>query len=207
MIKISNLTNCGVTDLMDQTNFTGGHTHLSKITFFCEQLCSPTCRTDHLTTTSLFDFDVMDQSADGDIGDREGIPGTDFGPRASHDHIANFEIHRCDNVALLAIHINQQRKSGCAVRVILNRGHFRRNIALITFEINNADKAAMTTTAMTNCHASIRITTATLTEWYKQGTFRLRFSNFFKAVTGHVARARSYRFIFFYGHYCTPSKI
>src|SRR5215212_309097 len=207
MIEISNLTNRGITGLANQTDFTGGHTHLSKITFFCEQLCGTACRTNHLTTAYLFDFDIMDQSPDRDIGNRERISRTDLSPRASHYRIANFEIRGCDNVTFLAIHISQQGKPGCPSRVILNRGHFRRNIALIAFEINNADKAAMTTTAMANCYAPVRIPATALTQRHEQSALRLGFGNFFEAVTGHIPGTRSYRLIFFYGHYCTPSKI
>src|SRR6266508_6097786 len=104
MIKVPNLTNRGITDLVDQANFTGRHTHLSKITFFCEQLRGATRRTDHLTTAALFDFDIVDQSPNRNIGDGERIPRTDFRACTSHYGIADFEIRWCDNVALLAIH-------------------------------------------------------------------------------------------------------
>src|SRR5512145_1942371 len=110
MVEIADLSNGRVTDLADQANFTGGHAHLRKIAFLGEQLRRATRRADHLATTSLTDLDVVDQRTNGDVGDWKRITGTDLGSRASHDGVADFEIDRCNDVALFAIGVVQKRQ-------------------------------------------------------------------------------------------------
>jgi hypothetical protein len=48
VVEIADLANGRVTNLMDETNFTRGHTDLGKIAFFGKQLCRASSRTDHL---------------------------------------------------------------------------------------------------------------------------------------------------------------
>src|SRR6185369_614021 len=59
VIKITNLTNGRITNLMDQANFTGRHADLGKIAFLGEQLGSATGRADELTAFAFLHFDVM----------------------------------------------------------------------------------------------------------------------------------------------------
>jgi hypothetical protein len=105
MIEISNLTDGCITNLANQADFTGGHTYLGKVTFLSEQLSSTASRTDELAAAPAGNLDVVDQSTDRDVCNRQRIPGADFGRGTGHDCIANLEIERGDNVALLAIRI------------------------------------------------------------------------------------------------------
>jgi hypothetical protein len=45
MVKITNLTNCCVTNLMNEADLAGGHANLGEVAFFGEQLCRAACRT------------------------------------------------------------------------------------------------------------------------------------------------------------------
>src|SRR5689334_4307337 len=59
VIKITDLTNGCITNLMDQANFAGRHADLGKIAFLGKQLGSATSRANELAAFAFFYFDVM----------------------------------------------------------------------------------------------------------------------------------------------------
>src|SRR6185503_19141357 len=149
----------------------------------------------------------MNERANRDVRNRQRIPRANLGSRACHHCVANLEIQRCDNVALLAVYIKKQSESGCTIGVIFDGCHFGRNALFIALEIYNANEPTMPSTAMTNGDTAVRITTSTLAKRNEQGTFRCGFCDFLKSVASHPTCTGRYGFIFFYSHYCTPSKI
>src|SRR4029453_3632664 len=134
-----------------------------------QQLGCPTGRADELATASCGHFDVVDQSTDRDIGNRQSITRADFSTRAGHDSVADPEVERRNDVALLAIRVVQKSEAGGAVRVIFDRCHFGGNLTLVALEIYDADKAFVSPTAMANGNTSTGIAAAPFAEFHKRG--------------------------------------
>src|SRR3990172_3241864 len=107
VIEIANLADGRKTGLAHQSYFTGGHADLGKITFLGKQLGRSTSGTHQLASAPIADFNIMDQSTHRDIRNRERVPRSDLGSRASHNRVVDLEIHRCDNITLLTVCVMQ----------------------------------------------------------------------------------------------------
>ena len=66
------------------------------------------------------------------------IPRQDVHGLARHDGVAHLQPRRLEDVALLAVRICQERDPRRAVRVMLDRRHRRRDVALVALEIDDA---------------------------------------------------------------------
>ena len=66
------------------------------------------------------------------------LPGrmSTFAP--GDDRVADLQADRLQDVALLAVGVGQQRDARRAVRVVLDRRHLRRNVALVALEVDDA---------------------------------------------------------------------
>src|SRR5512140_420248 len=85
MVKIADLSDGCIAYLVDQPNFAGRHAHLGKITFLCQHLRRTACGTDQLPAAALLQFDIVDERANRDVGDRQAVAWTDFRSGSSYD--------------------------------------------------------------------------------------------------------------------------
>ena len=67
--------------------------------------------------------------------------------RPGDDRVAHLQADRLEDVALLAVGVGQERDPRRAVRVVLNRRHLRRDVALVTLEVDHAVHPLVTAAA------------------------------------------------------------
>src|SRR5206468_295010 len=83
--------------------------------------------------------------AERNVLERQRIARQDVDVLSGDDRVADLQAVGLQDVALLAVGIRQQRDARRAVRVVLDRRHRRRNIALVALEVDDAIHALVAT--------------------------------------------------------------
>ena len=114
-----------------------------------KQLRRATGGADDLTALARLELDVVDQGANRDVGDGQAIASANLGARSGHQRVADLEVDRCQDVALLSVGIVKQRQTRGAVRVVLDGRHDGRNAVLLAAKVQNAHLAPVPAAAVT----------------------------------------------------------
>src|SRR5881396_3594982 len=93
----------------------------------------------HLGAATRLKLHVVDERADRDVPDRQRVAGQNVGLRPGHHGVAHLEPVGRDDVTLPAVAVMEQRESGGAVRIVLDRRHARRDPELFTAEVHCAE--------------------------------------------------------------------
>src|SRR5579859_4275663 len=205
MVEIADLANRRHADLGHEPHLAGGHAHLHVIALLAQQLGRGAGRARQLAALAGLQLDVVDQRAEWDVAHRQGVARADVDVLARDQGVANLDIQRRHNVALVAVDIEQQGNAGRAVRVILNRGHARRDVELVALEVDHAIMALGAAAAMPNADGAGIIAPAVAAQWAQQTALGRALGDFFERRAGHAAAARRSGFVNFDGHYLTPS--
>src|SRR6266508_2707649 len=80
---------------------------------------------------------VVDDRADRDVLEGQGVARLDVGALAGLHRVADPEAGGCDDVALVAVGVVEQRDAGGAVGVVLDRGHARGHAVLVPAEVDD----------------------------------------------------------------------
>src|SRR5688572_14518625 len=80
------------------------------VAFLREQLRLRAGAPAHLAAAPDVQLDVVDHRADGDVADRQRVAGQDVGLRSRHQRVPDLETVGRDDVALLAVAIEEQRQ-------------------------------------------------------------------------------------------------
>src|SRR6185437_4811115 len=129
----------GVADLADgraaldghPADFTGWHTERRVRAFLGQQLDAGTGGPRDLRAATRPHLDRVYHGASRDRPQRERVAGLDVGPRAVLHPVALLQALRGQDVALLAVHVVEQRDAGGAVRVVLDVRDLRRDAVLV----------------------------------------------------------------------------
>src|SRR5690606_199612 len=93
---------------------------------------------DHLAALADLELDVVDHGAERHLAERQRAPDVDRRVLARHHLVADRQVSRPEDVALLAGRVVQQRDARRAVRVVLDRGDLRRHAVLVAAEVDLA---------------------------------------------------------------------
>src|SRR4029078_1973646 len=99
-------------------DFAGAKPQLRVDAFTREQLRGSAGRTRDLRALALLHLDAMHRRADRNVAQRQAVTRLDCGFDARHQRCAHGDATRRDDVAALAVRVQQQRKVGAAVRVV-----------------------------------------------------------------------------------------
>ena len=80
----------------------------------------------------------MDGRAHGDVAEGKRVARPDLGPHTAHERVPDPDLVRGEDVALLAVHVVQQRDAGVAVRVVLDMGDLGSDPVLLPAEVHDA---------------------------------------------------------------------
>src|SRR5262249_26856107 len=130
------------------------------ISLFGQQLSQGAGAPAELPPLARLELDVVDQSAERNVSDRQRIARQDVGLRTRHDRVAGLEAERRDDVALLSVSVVQQRNARRSIRVVFDPGHGGRNPELLAAEIDLPQHPPSTATPMTNRNAARGVATA-----------------------------------------------
>src|SRR6267142_1646383 len=136
VIEVADLAHGGHAVERDQPHLARGQPQRRAGAFLGEQLGLGAGTAAHLRAAAGLQLDVVHERADRDVADRQRVARHDVGLRARHQHLADLEAVRCDDVALLAVAVVQQREVRGAIGIVLDRRHPRRDAGLVAPEVD-----------------------------------------------------------------------
>ena len=200
LLFIAHFADSGSAIYMDFTDFTGAQTNLGISAFFSQYYCRSTGRAGNLRTFARFHFNTVHSSTDGNITNRQSISNFNYSFRTGHQHCADLNAGRRNNVPTLAICITQQSNMSGTVRIIFNPFHFCRNAVFISFEIDNSIMMFMTTAFMAGSNMTIMITAGSRILLLNQCSVRCTFMQTICGYANHAATTSRGRLHFYNSH-------
>src|SRR5690606_18424425 len=113
---------------------------------------------------------------------------------ARHYSLTDFKSVLSDNVGFSTISISQKRDKRGTVRIVFDRFHCRRHSVLSALEIDDTVTLFVTTSAITDGHLSLTVSTTRAFYRRQQRAFRLISCNSVKAIYNSKSLARGNRF-------------
>src|SRR5262249_47966978 len=147
----------------------------------------------HLPALARLQLDVVHERAGGDALERQRVPGLDVGARAGLQLGADPEACRSEDVRLEAVRVVEQRDPGRPVRVVLDRGHPRRDAVLRPLEVDDAVAALVASALVAGGDAAVRVAAALLGQLLGQRLLGLRLRDVGEVGDRHEAAARARR--------------
>src|SRR5690554_8127101 len=93
--------------------------------------------TGHLRALARLHLDAVHRGAQRDVAQRQGVADLDRRIRTGHHLVAGLQALGGDDVAALAVDVNQQRDVRGAVGVVLDPLHARRDAFLVALEVDD----------------------------------------------------------------------
>ncbi len=162
--------------------------------FLAQQLRRATSRANHLAALAGKQFQVVNHGAGRNVPELHRVPGKNVRALAVLHRHADFETHRLQDVALLAVGIMQQRDARRAVRVVFDRGHLGRDSRLVPAEVDRPVALGVATAAMPRRDFSVGIAAAGALLRFRQGLFRRLLGDLALIEHGQEAPRRCVRF-------------
>src|SRR5919202_969418 len=122
------------------------------------------CAARQLRPATRLELDGVDDRADRDSRERQGVAHIDLGVWAAHHDRADGEVARGEDVALLAVVVVQQRDVRRAVRVVLDRGDRRRHPVLVALEVYEAVATLVPAADVAGCGAALVVASPRLVD-------------------------------------------
>ena len=117
--------------------FSGRKSYLSELAFLSHQLSSVSGCSYHLCAFARFELDVVDDSTERNVCQRQSVSYFDICLSSRFDHIADLEVFRCDDVSLFTVCVYDQSDVCAAVRVIFDRCYLCRDTVLLSLEVDD----------------------------------------------------------------------
>src|SRR6185503_4696507 len=111
--------------------------HLRIQSFAREELHRRACRTRDLRALARLHLDAVDRRADRNVAKRQRIARPDRRLAARHELRADRDTARRDDVAALAVRVQQKRDVGAAIRIVFEPLDLRRDAVLVALEIDD----------------------------------------------------------------------
>src|SRR5204863_9563876 len=162
VLEIADLSDRRVAAHVHLAHLARGKTERRPVTFARHELRAGAGRTNHLSALPFLQLDVVNHRAEGDLRERKSVADQDVRLLARHDRRADRETVRREDVALLAVHIVEQRDVRGSVRIILNRGNLRGNPALVALEVDVAILLLVASADEAGGHATFVVAAARL---------------------------------------------
>src|ERR1044072_1002710 len=161
LLGVADLADGGAAADVDQADLTGRHTEVGHGALLRQQLHGGTRGAGELRATAGPQLDRVERGTDRDVAQRQVVAGLDVGAGAVLDPVALLQATRREDVALLAVHVVQQRDARGAVRVVLDVRDLRRDAVLVmTTEVDHAVRTLVTATLVADRDATGVVTTA-----------------------------------------------
>src|SRR2546430_8310926 len=119
-------------------HFGGAQPQRDVVPFLRHDLHAGSGRAGHLAAAPDLEPDVVYRGAQRDLEQRHRVAYPDVGARAGDDRVAHGESLGGEDVALLAVSVEQQRDACRAVRVVFDRRHLGRHAELLAPEVDAA---------------------------------------------------------------------
>ena len=186
----------------DHTNFAGGEANLRIRAFLRHQLSGVAGAADKLAAAARNKLDVVDQRAQRDVADRQGVARLDVRAFAADHGVAGLQVDRRQDVALLAVGVVEQRDERGAVRIVLDAGNLGRDAVLVALKVDHAVLDLVAAALVANGDLALLIAAGILLLAFQKGLFRRRLGDFLEGEHRHETSGRGSRLINTNSHFC-----
>lgn len=121
----------------DKPDLAGGEAKVRIRSLLGQDLRDRTGGPGDLSALPDLEFDVVHERPDRDVADREGVSGLDVGAGARKNLVADGNPDRTEDVPLLPVRVVQQRKARGPVRVVFDGRDGRRDVLLVSLEVDD----------------------------------------------------------------------
>src|SRR6185436_15272310 len=135
------------------------------------------------------ELDGVNDGSGRDLGERQRVAGPDVGACPRLDGRADAEPDRREDVRLRAVRVVQQRDARRPVRVVLDRGHLRRDAVLDALEVDPPVTPLVAAALVAGRDATTVVPSARLLERLEQRLLRRRRRDLVERRGGHLTSA------------------
>jgi hypothetical protein len=130
----------------------------------------------------------VDEEAERDRLQLEAVARTRLRTFAGHDRLADLQLARRDDVALLAVSVEEQRDAGRAVRVVLDGVDDGGDAVLVALEVDETEAALVPAAVVARRDVAVRVARAGLPDAREQRTLGRAFVISAKSETEEFLR-------------------
>jgi hypothetical protein len=174
VFQVAELPDRGLAAQVDEPDFTRGQANVRVVAFLGEKLGHRPGGTDHLGPFARPHLDVVNQGAEGDETQRQGVARLNVGGLAGDDPIANFQAIRCQDVPFFPICVVEQGDSGRPVRVVFDGSDLCRNVGLVPFEIDESIPSLVAAAPVPGSDSAVTVAAPFLGQAADEGLLGLR---------------------------------
>ncbi len=172
VLGIADLADRAVAVIVETTDFSGGHLDQGITGFTVGDDSLLTGSTSHLAARSRTNFDVVHRGTQGHVFQGHGVADLGGDSLTALNRSANLQTDRSQNVGLDTVSVLNEGDSAGTIRIIFDREHRCRNVALAALEVDKAILALVAATNVTGCDTAIVVTTAGLFQGRAKALFR-----------------------------------
>src|SRR5207247_307228 len=125
--------------------------------FLRDELRRATRAGHELRPASGLQLDPVDLRSRRDVLERQAVADPRFGIRSRNDRVADPQVVRRDDVALLAVAIDDEREARRAIGVVFDRRHLRGDAVFVALEVDHAVVALLPAAAMARRDAALSV--------------------------------------------------
>src|SRR4029079_1700511 len=195
VVDVADLADRRVALDVDLADFARWHRHRGVATFARHHLHARAGAARDLAAAARPQLHVVDQRAQRDVLQRQRVARQDVDVVPRHDRRPHGEADRVQDVALLAVGIRQQRDPRRAVRVVLDRRHRRRDVALVALEVDDAVVPLVTAAAPPRGELAVVVAAAGALQRLDQRAVRLGGGDVVEGLDGLEPPARRRRLV------------
>jgi hypothetical protein len=200
MLGVSDLAYSGPAIYVNLAYFTRPQAQLPIVTFTRDELDGCAGAASQLGPFARFQLHAMNQASQWDVTQRQSVPWLDWGIDSGHYLGSRAYILGRDNVASLAIGIQDKGDIGAAIWIVFEPFHLSYNTVISPTKINHAIMPFMCTAAVAYGNTPVVVAPMGLGLLFEQRRIRFAPVQLRTNHLGHTAAARRRWSDFDYGH-------
>jgi len=145
---------------MDHAHLAGRQAEGGVVAFLRHDLRRSAGGAGDLPPAAFGELDVVHHRTNRDVPQRKRATHPDIGARTGFDHGAHAQLVRRQDVALIAVRIDDQSDAGVAVGVVLDGAHPARHAVLVALEVDDPVPALVAAPLMPGGDAAVVVPSA-----------------------------------------------
>src|SRR5207245_5124261 len=157
VLDVADLTDGRAAADVNDADAAGRQADLGVLALFRDELRRTARGAHELRSAARLELDPVDLRSGRDVLERQAVADARLGVRSGNDRVADPQVLRRDDVALLAVAVHDEREARRAVRVVLDRRYLRGDPVLVALEVDDAVVPLLAAATMACRDAALRV--------------------------------------------------
>src|SRR5690606_19385643 len=206
LVGVADLTHRGAAAHVHTADLARRHPQRGVVALPAEQLDADAGGAGQLGAAARTQLHRVDLRAHRDVAQRQVVARLDVRVRTRLDPVALLEVLRAEDVALLTVHVVEQRDAGGPVRVVLDVRDLGRHAVLVhPLEVDQPVLALVPTALVARGHSAVDVPAALVVQWAQQRLLRRRPGHLGEVSDAGAAPARRRWLVLANRHVLHPS--